>query len=132
MPSQREKVDAEIDLHAAASESDHPNVAKFEGTFENSKIICLVLELCSKRVSENLPPMIFTESKTVVTFTEFGSVSSPKGISARGGGQRHYLADRQRIDAHPRVRAHPQGPQIGQYIAVGQRPNQNRRFRISH
>nr|XP_039273123.1 serine/threonine-protein kinase PLK1-like [Styela clava] len=48
-PPQREKVDAEIELHAAASEVGHPNVAKFETTFENARIICLVMELCEKR-----------------------------------------------------------------------------------
>lgn len=48
-PPQREKVDAEIELHAAASEVSHPNVAKFETTFENARIICLVMELCEKR-----------------------------------------------------------------------------------
>lgn len=50
-PPQREKVDAEIELHSAASRVGHPNVAGFECTFENARIICLVLELCEKKVS---------------------------------------------------------------------------------
>ena len=47
-PQQREKVDVEIEL--LAESSGHPNIVGFHRSFEDSNVVCILLELCNKKV----------------------------------------------------------------------------------
>ena len=46
--NQREKVDIEIELLKEVS--GHPNVIGYEDSFEDKNCICILLELCNKKV----------------------------------------------------------------------------------
>ena len=46
--NQREKVDVEIELLAEAS--GHPNIIEYLDSFEDKNCICILQELCSKKV----------------------------------------------------------------------------------
>ena len=48
-PHQREKVDIEVEIMSEAC--GHPNVLNLLGTFEDENCICIMVELCRKKVS---------------------------------------------------------------------------------
>ena len=48
-PQQREKVDIEVELMAELN--GHPNVVNFIESFEDENCVCILLEICQKKVS---------------------------------------------------------------------------------
>jgi len=54
-PQQREKVDIEVELMAEVGE--HPNIVNFLDSFEDENCVCILLELCRKKVSFKILPI---------------------------------------------------------------------------